>query len=375
MNDAGLTVLAVDVPSGLDGTTGLVSGLAVQANRTVTFFCFKPGHLLLPGRMLCGDKVLADIGIDQSMPAQVDANTFANNPGLWGRRFPWPTTEGHKYSRGHVLALSGGGTTSGAGRLSARAALRVGAGLVTLGSPDDALVVNGAHLTAVMLKACGDAAALKTILADKRINAVVLGPGLGVGADTRALVEAALDGDVGAGASRSVVLDADALASFAGEADRLGTLIRAALGPVVVTPHEGEYARLMDEAGAPRGSRLDRARLGAARLGAVMLLKGADTVVAEPCGRASIADADAPWLATAGSGDVLSGLIGGLLAQSMSAFDAASAAAYLHAAVARQFGPGLIAEDIPEGIPSALRALRATTNGARQYGPIAATGG
>ena len=241
--------------------------------------------------------------------------------------------------------------------MSARAALRVGAGLVTLASPGEALAVNAAHQTAVMLKACDDAAALGAILADRRNNAVVLGPGLPVGEATRALVRAAL-GPVEGPEPRATVLDAGALASFADAADALAGLIARAPGPVVVTPHDGEFDKLFGH-GAIAGSRLDRAREGAKRLGAIMLLKGADTVVAEPGGLAAIAERDMPFLATAGSGDVLAGLVGGLLAQGTPAFAAANAAVYLHAEAAARVGPGLIAEDLAEALPGVLAELYA----------------
>ncbi len=359
LNASGLPVLAVDVPSGVEGSTGAVSGDAVQASATVTFFRLKPGHLLLPGRARCGPVTLAEIGIDPAVLEAIAPRAYANDPPLWRDAFPFPAVAGHKYSRGHALVVSGSSTTSGAARMSARTALRVGAGLVTLASPSEALAVNAAHQTAVMLKACDDAAALGDILTDARKNAAVLGPGLGIGARTRSLVEVALR-PAGAGQPpRAAVLDADALTSFAEEADALARLCAAA-GPVVVTPHDGEFKRLFGDAAA--GSRLDRARGGARRLGAVLVLKGADTVVAAPDGRASIAHADAPYLATAGSGDVLAGLIGGLLAQGMPAFEAASAAVYLHAAAARRFGPGLIAEDLPESLPAVLAALQVTAN-------------
>lgn len=360
LNAAGLPVLAVDVPSGVEGSSGAVPGEAVQATATVTFFRLKPGHLLLPGRERCGPVMLAEIGIDPAVLDAIAPTAFANDPPLWRSLFPFPALAGHKYSRGHALVMAGSSTTSGAARMSARAALRVGAGLVTLASPAEALAVNAAHQTAVMLKACEDAAGLGALLADPRRNAVVLGPGLGVGERTRGLVAEALRPGAAGGPLRAAVLDADALTSFAGEAEALARLCAAA-GPVVVTPHDGEFTRLLGEA-ATAGSRLDRARRGARRLGAVMVLKGADTVVATPDGRASIAHADAPYLATAGSGDVLSGLIGGLLAQGMPAFEAASAAVYLHAAAARHFGPGLVAEDLPECLPPVLAALQATAN-------------
>jgi hydroxyethylthiazole kinase-like uncharacterized protein yjeF len=357
MNASGRPIVAVDVPSGLDGNTGQVRGVAVRAAATVTFFRLKPGHLLLPGRELCGATEVADIGIAPKVLETIAPHCFVNAPGLWRGEFRSPNVEGHKYSRGHALAVSGGPTHTGAVRLSARAALRVGAGLVTVASPSEALAIHAAHLTAVMLAPFEGPSGLAKILADPRKNAVVLGPALGVGASTRALVEAALTAPAASG--RGFVLDADALTSFAGDLASLVRLVAAAPGPVVLTPHTGEFARLFggepDIVGAT--SKLERARRAAHHVGAYLVLKGADTVVAAPDGRASIGHDLPPWLATAGSGDVLTGLICGLLAQEMPAFEAASCGVWMHGAAARAFGPGLIAEDLPEALPSVIRNL------------------
>ncbi len=356
VDGSGRPVLAVDLPSGLSGDTGRVMGAAVHATETVTFLRLKPGHLLMPGREFCGEITLVDIGIGAEVLDQIGPRLRHNCPELWESHFPRPQAAGHKYSRGHMLVVSGPMPTLGAARLSAHGGLRAGAGLVTVASPDDALAAHAAQLTAVMLKPFSDPAALTEVLADARKNAVVIGPGLGHHADTQALVDAVLaPGDK----PRGVVLDADALTLFAGRPDDLAALIAAAPGPVVVTPHEGEFIKLFDGIGEilHASSKVEQARAGARRLGAVLLLKGPDTVVAAPDGRASISGEDAPWLATAGSGDVLAGLLGGLLAQSMPAFEAASAAVWLHAAAARQFGPGLISEDLPGALPPVLRAL------------------
>ena len=363
INAAGKPVVAVDVPSGVDGRSGMVRGCAVSADVTVTFFRGKPGHWLYPGATKCGRVVLCDIGIPESVLDVIRPLTLCNDADAWRARYPWPTPDGHKYTRGHAVVLSGAASHTGAARLSARAALRVGAGLVTLASPPDAMAVNAAHLTAVMIRESDGPEGLAAILSDARKNAVVLGPGLGVGPATRALVEAALSvvparpGEK----ARAAVLDADALTSFEGDAAGLGGLIARAHGPVVITPHDGEFARLFEgrPAVSDAESKLDRARAAATFLGCCVLLKGPDTVVAEPEGRASIAGGGSPWLATAGSGDVLSGFVGGLLAQGMPTFEAASAAVWLHAETARRFGPGLIAEDLPDSLPAVLRDLHA----------------
>jgi NAD(P)H-hydrate epimerase len=344
----GTPVLAVDVPSGLDGATGAALGPVLTAKETVTFFRLKPGHVLYPGRRLCGTVRVADIGIPPRVLSEIGVATFVNGPTVWGGRFPVPREEGHKYSRGHAVVVSGPAHATGAARLGARGALRAGAGLVTVASPLDAVAVNAMHLTAIMLRPFEAPEGLAALLADARKNAVLLGPGAGVGEATCRLAEAALRSPA------AVVLDADALTSFAGDASRLVRAIGARNAPVVLTPHDGEFARLF---GDVAGSRLDRARHGTRESGAVVLLKGPDTVIAEPGGRATISTNAPAWLATAGSGDVLAGFITGLLAQGMPAFEAAAAAAWLHGEAAQDFGPGLIAEDLPERLPAVLARL------------------
>ena len=344
-------VIAVDAPSGLDCDTGQIRGACVTADETITFVRLTPGHLLLPGRTLCGRIACAQIGISGDVLATIAPRTFANTPELWRAHLPTPRTEGHKYDRGHALVLSGAMHRTGAARLAVRGALRGGAGLVTLASPREALAVNASHLTAIMLVPCDNAHELGEILSDRRINALVLGPGGGVGEPMRAMVLAALAAPA---QGRSIILDADALTSFEGRLRDLAEAVKASQENVILTPHDGEFARLFNE-DAP--SRLDRARAGASLSGAIVLLKGADTVVAHPDGRAAIIQDAPPWLATAGSGDVLAGLIAGCVAQGAPAFEAACAAVWLHGAAARAFGPGLIAEDLPEAMPGVWRAL------------------
>lgn len=336
-----LPVIAVDVPSGVDGDTGAILGAAPQAVATVTFFRKKPGHLLLPGRLVCGEVVVADIGIPATVLAEVEPPVAENCPALWQEFFPRPQAGGHKYMRGHVVVV-GGGTMTGAARLAARAARRVGAGLATIAAPAEAQALYAAGDPGTMVACLDDYAGL---LADPRKNAMVLGPGAGVGGALRERVLAALK------AGKALVLDADALTSFADHSD---VLFKALGGNVVLTPHDGEFARLFGTGGE---CRLERARQAAGRAGAVVLLKGADTVIAHPDGRAIINANAPPYLATAGSGDVLAGLIGGLLAAGMDAFAAAACGAWLHGAAAAAFGPGLIAEDVAEALPAVLAGL------------------
>jgi NAD(P)H-hydrate epimerase len=357
VNASGLPVVAVDVPSGIDGTTGEVTGTAIRALATVTFFRLKPGHLLLPGGAHCGEVIVAEIGIPESTLAAIRPKTFANEPRLWLADYPWPKPEGHKYARGHAVVVSGPVYSTGAARLGARGALRVGAGLVTVASPRDASAVNAAQLTAIMVREADDAGALASLLADERKNAVLIGPGGGVGERTKDMTVTALSSPA------AIVLDADALTSFAGHPSALFGAVSAREAPVVLTPHEGEFARLFPDLAS--GSKLERARAAASRSGAIILLKGADTVVAAPDGTASINAMTSPWLATAGTGDVLAGMVLGLLAQGMTGFAGASAAVWLHGAAAKAYGPGLIAEDLPEMLPAVLRTLQKQESAAK----------
>src|SRR3984893_487876 len=354
INANGVPVLAVDLPSGINGTSGAVMGVAVRATETVTFFRRKPAHLLLPGRIHCGRVRVVDIGIDAKVLAEIQPQTFENTPSFWRQSFPVPRIDGHKYDRGHVIVVSGGLAATGAARLSARGSLRAGAGLVTLASPRDALAVNAAALSAVMVRAVDTVVEFAGLLSDKRFNSCVIGPGAGLGERTRDFVLAAMS------TKRGLVLDADALTSFAEAPDRLFQAIKDSHDPqVVLTPHEGEFPRLFSDISNkhPLRSKLERVRAAAERSGAVVLLKGPDTVVASPDGRATIAHNAPPWLATAGAGDVLAGIIAGLLAQGVAAFEAASIGVWMHGEAAREAGPGLIAEDLPEVLPAVFRHL------------------
>lgn len=368
--DRGIPVCAIDMPSGVDGGSGQVRGIAVPAVCTVTFFRKKPGHLLLPGRALCGDLIVADIGIPDTVLETIGPRACENAPAGWLSGFPWPRMDGHKYTRGHAVVM-GGEIMTGASRLAAQAAARIGAGLVTIAAPRPAWQVYAAALASIMVQPMDDEAAFAALLADQRKNAIAIGPGAGVSDATRAHVLAAL------ATRRAVVLDADALTSFSHAPD---TLFEAIRGPCVLTPHEGEFERLFasghGDGHGPRdeqardkdgGKEIDggtdcgklaRARAAAARSRAVVLLKGADTVIAAPDGRAAINTNGPPELATGGTGDVLTGMIAGLMAQGMAPFEAACAAAWIHGAAASSHGPGLLSEDLPLLIPGVLRALK-----------------
>jgi len=342
-----IPTIAVDVPSGLDGATGAILGVAPTATVTVTFFRKKPGHLLAPGRFHCGEVVVADIGIPAASLDAIQPRAWENSPALWLDSYPWPKPEGHKYGRGHAL-IAGGPVMTGAARLAARAAQRIGAGLTTLAAPTSAWSVYAASLTGVIVQPVESLRDFAALLADARRNALLVGPGAGVTPSTRDRALGALV------TGRATVLDADALSVFA---QHPGMLFSAISGPCVLTPHEGEFVRLFSVA----GDKLSRARRAAAQSGAVVLLKGPDTVIAAPDGRAAINANAPPDLATGGTGDVLSGMIVGLLAQGLDAFRAAAAGAWLHGEAARSFGTGLIAEDLIEALPGGLKALKASS--------------
>jgi len=335
-------VVAVDLPSGISGDTGRPLGeAAFCAGLTVTFHARKPAHVLEPGRSRSGEVVVADIGLGQTRSQLVE-----NGPELWLARFPWPTASSHKHARGRMVVVSGEAWSTGAARLSARAGLRIGAGLVTILSPPDALSVNAAHLEAVMLRPFETDLELEQAAAE--VDAAVIGPAAGV-TETTLLNVMAL-----ARTGAALVLDADAITVFRDDPEELFSVLDR---DDVLTPHPGEFERLFPGLLAAAPERITAARRAAAQARAVILLKGADTVIASPDGRAAVNLNGSPWLATAGSGDVLAGFIAGLMAQGMESFEAACAAAWIHAEAAELHGPGLIAEDLPGLTPAVLRRL------------------
>lgn len=335
-------VVAIDVPSGLSGDTGKPAGEAVfHADITVTFHRKKPGHVLQPGRGLCGEVVVADIGLGAT-----DARLFENDPSRWLGEYPWPAVNAYKTTRGRLVVVSGDAWSTGAARLSARAALRVGAGLVTLLSPPEALMVNAGHLEAVMLKSFETEVELEAIASN--VEVAVIGPAAGVNEATLSNVLAL------ARTGAALVVDADALSVFRDEPEELFSALDR---DDVLTPHPGEFERIFPGVLKASPERITAARTAAARAQAIVVLKGSDTVICGPDGRAAVNVNGTPWLATAGSGDVLAGLIGGLIAQGMGSFDAACAGVWIHAECGEAFGPGLISEDLPGLVPMVLKRL------------------
>ena len=337
-------VIAVDVPSGVAGDTGRPLGeVAFRADLTVTFHRRKPAHVLAEGRQACGEVVVADIGL----PTPTSATTLhENTPDLWRDRFPWPEPTAHKHRRGRLKVVSGDALNTGAARLAARGGLRVGCGVVTILSPPGALSVIAAHLEAVMLASFEGEVDLES--EGETADAVVIGPAAGVGDVTaRNLFALARTG-------AALIVDADALTSFRHDPEALFSALDR---DDVLTPHPGEFERIFPGLLAGSSDRIAAARTAAKRAGAVVLLKGSDTVVAAPDGRATVSLNGSRWLATAGSGDVLAGFVGGLIAQGMESFEAACSAAWIHSECASSHGPGLISEDIPDLVPAVLARL------------------
>lgn len=345
VNARRLPCIAVDMPSGARGDDGTVEGPAPRCVATVTFFRPKPGHLLYPARALAGHLVVADIGIPDRVLADIGPCHFINGPALW--RLPVPAWHDHKYARGHVVVL-GGAQLTGAGRLAVRGARRMGAGLVTVAAPRQSIPIYAGDAPGTLMAPLETEDDFGLLLEDSRKNTYVMGPGGGSGELLCRRLREVL------AAGRHCVIDADAITSFAPDPRGLFRAIGGCGGEVVLTPHEGEYARLFDHP----GTRLEKARSAAAESGGTIVLKGPDTIIAAPDGRTAITPNGTPDLATAGTGDVLAGMIAGLMAQGMAGFAAACAATWMHAEAARRFGPGLIAEDIPDALPGLIAELR-----------------
>lgn len=336
-------VVAVDVPSGLIGDTGQPLGdSCFHAALTVTFVRKKPAHVLMPGRALCGEVVVADIGAPEAVVSAQNCALWENDPSLW--TLPWPSADAHKHERGHVMVASGGKARTGAARLAARAALRAGAGLVTVLSPPDALAENAAQLTAIMLRESADEAAYAE--AARTAQALVIGPAFGASVAHYKRLLAAIDTNPRA----PLVIDADAITLLA-------PLTHGLKESDVLTPHVGEFRRAFPGIWSASGDRINAARAAAAYARCIVLVKGPDTVTAAPDGRAIVNSTGTPFLATAGAGDVLAGVIAGLIGQGMASFEAAAAGAWLHGKAAETMGPGLIAEDLTELFPNFLNHL------------------
>ncbi|MBI1361491.1 MAG: NAD(P)H-hydrate dehydratase [Alphaproteobacteria bacterium] len=344
-------VVAIDVPSGVSGDSGRVEGPAIKATLTVTFGAKKPAHVLQAAASLCGEVDVAEIGFGSLIGEVGGGRLMENAPDLWSSRLAWPTPSSHKHTRGRLAVVTGGLAHTGAARLAAQAGLRIGAGAVTLMCPSSALIVAASSVTAVMTSAFADTDALVSLT--EKSSAVVIGPAAGVTETTRRNVEALI------AARRRLVLDADALSVFADDAGAL----KLSSVEAVLTPHAGEFERLFPGVLAASVNRIEAARTAAARVGAVVLLKGYDTVIAAPDGRAVVNTHATPFLATAGSGDVLAGVIGGLMAQGLQPFDAACAGAWMHGDAGVRAGPGLTAEDLDGALKGAIADLYAGRRG------------
>lgn len=369
-----LNVISIDLPSGINGDTGAVNGIALQADTTVSFFRKKPAHLLQPGKDYCGELIIAGIGIPASVLSSINTDIHANTPALWTNKLAIPHSGSHKYTRGHTLVASGPRYATGAARLAAMAALRAGCGVVTLASPGDAMDINAAHCTEIMLCQIDSVASLQQQLQQKQFNALVIGPGFGVGEHCRDLALAAIE------ACPVVVLDADAITSFSSDAGGSPNVLFNAIAnnpaTVVMTPHEGEFKRLFGDTPSATDAqgKLQQTRQAARSSGAIIVYKGADTVIASPCGQCVISDNGEVWLATAGSGDVLTGTIAGFMAQRqrhyskpdavagdvpdpVDSLNSVAAAVWLHSEASAILGPGMIAGDLPGVYPQLLKEI------------------
>lgn len=343
-----IPVVAVDMPSGVSGDSGLTMGAVAPAEITVTFFRKKPGHLLLPGRKYCGEVIVRDIGIETEVLDEIKPQCRENSPELWHDHLPVPRLSDNKYSRGSVLIASGSihsrPVTTGAAKLAAMGARRMGAGLVTILADTDTLPVFASQMMGCVLTEAGDSQTFEALLQDKKRTGFLAGPGTGVNECTKEMTLKML------ATGRPCVLDADALTVFEESPDELFQAIK---GPCILTPHLGEFRRLFEL----HENKLDMVRAASQKAGAVIILKGGDTVIAAPDGR-TVINANAPaWLATAGSGDVLAGMCLALAGQGMEPFEAACAAVWLHGEAGNFAGPGLVAEDLPEMIPEVLDLL------------------
>lgn len=347
VGELGLPVVSVDLPSGIDGANGLVRGAAFEATLSVTFFRKKPGHLLYPGRGHCGDTQVAQIGIGEDVLTEINPKTFENQPPLWLKEWPPRANSSHKFTHGHAVIVSGDEWSTGASRLAAKAALRAGAGLVSVAGSADALRVHANHLTAVMLKPLSADQDLRELLSDRRVTGICIGPALGLDERAHQQVLATLESGV------PVVLDADALTIWKSDSEALFAKIAQQDRAVVMTPHDGEFARLFPDL-AEDPDKVLKVRRAAKRSGAIVCLKGADTVIGAPDGRIAINCNAPPSLATAGSGDVLAGLICGRLAAGMKAFEAACASVWLHGEAGKVYPEGLTADDLDDALRQVL---------------------
>ena len=351
VNDLKVDVLSVDIPSGLHGDGSASSGRFFKADLTVTFAALKPVHVLVPGAAACGEIIVADIGIGEDTLLQVGALSALNGPEEWGEELPWPGQVSHKHARGHLGVFSGKAGSTGAARLAALAGLRNGAGLVTLFADAKAILELAASNLSIMIREAGDPASLGERARD--LSAMVIGPASGVNVDTRQHVLSLLRAGV------NLVIDADALTVFSDDPKALTDTLHSGC---VLTPHKGEFDRVFPGLLEMVPNRMEAVRQAAERSGCTVLLKGADTVIGAPGGILRVNKHASPWLATAGSGDVLAGMIGALMAQGVDGFTAACAASWMHGDIALRHGPGLIAEDLIEGIPEMLRDLQILLN-------------
>tara|TARA_B100001105_G_scaffold252249_1_gene243430 strand:+ start:1905 stop:3404 length:1500 start_codon:yes stop_codon:yes gene_type:complete len=348
INKSEIPCVSIDIPSGIDADSGKILGTAIKANETISFFRPKLGHILFPGREYSGNLIISDIGIPDSVIQKIKPTIFLNSPKLWNKKFPWPSYQDHKYSRGHALVM-GGEEMTGAARLAARACLRIGSGLVTIAANKSSSKIYKMEMPEILSVTVDSLHDLKKIISDKRKNVFLVGPGIGVSRLSSKKVLLLLS------KKRPCVLDADAISAFK---DSPKKLFKSVFPRCVLTPHEGEFARLFPKIAKRKNiNKVAKCVLAAFDANGVVLLKGSDTVISRPDGLSVVNCNAPPTLATAGSGDVLAGIITGLIAQGMNSFDASVSGAWIHGEAAKLFGPGLVADDLPNLIPLVLKKI------------------
>ncbi|MBT3940232.1 MAG: NAD(P)H-hydrate dehydratase [Pelagibacterales bacterium] len=349
INNHTAPIIAIDIPSGVDCNNGQILGFAPFCDLTITFSTLKAGHILLPGSEKINKIKVVDIGISKDIINKIEPNIKINNKNQWVKEINWPKIDDHKYSRGYSLVVGGSKKMTGASRLAAISAQRAGSGIVALASEKEAEEIYFISLTSQLVKSYKNIKEYNAIINESRIDSIVIGPGLDTGNKSILRIKSALK------TNKRIVLDAGAISCFK---DKLGILIKALSGKdAIITPHEGELKSILPNLS---GSLISKALKAAKILDTIVVLKGATTVIASPNNEALVNPAGAKWLSTAGSGDVLAGIIGGLLSNKMKTYYAAAYGVWLHSEAGKYLGAGLIAEDIPKTLTKILKKIEKT---------------
>jgi len=345
-----IPVYAIDIPSGINGNSSIVNGDCLECVKTITFFNKKKCHYLYPGKNFCGEVIVEDIGIKTDVFKEMMPKIRNNNPELWIKEFPFPSSFDHKYSRGLLIINCGPIYKTGAARLAGRSAMRVGAGAVKLICDDEAAKVLEPQISVELISVVKEKNEIQQIFKDRKVSSILVGPGNGVNDETKSRTLLAL------AFVKHVVIDADAITCFEKNPKELFV---DTYPHTILTPHEGEFRRLFGDEIASIEDKVVKTVEASKLAGSIVVLKGADTIIANPEGQAVINSSEAPYLATAGSGDVLAGIIASLVGDNkMSAFNAACAGTWIHSKLGELIGAGLIAEDLIDNIPLIIKKLQ-----------------